>query len=477
MSGTTAKKNIYIDALALVPTKKSGIGYSLEQTLIQMSNLPNFNDTYHIHLVVPLGKAKYLKRYCNQGITTKTIGLPARGLEILARLNILPPIDWFIGRGIYIFPNYRNWPVWSSRSLTYVYDIGYILVPHTVQPKNRRYLQKYSKRWMARTDRVITITNQVKEEIEKNLDISYTKISVVYCGVDLTVFYRRSAKETTETKAKYNIPYDKYILFVGNIEPRKNLSTLLDAYEKLPTTVRDRYGLVIVGGDGWLNESFNERISTMRREGKQVLKIQKYVVTEDLPALYSGATALVHPAVYEGFGIPPLEAMACEIPTIVSDIPAIREVLQDNTTYFNPYNAQSLTDVLTSLLSDNNLHKTDIKKAKHHAMQLSWTESAKELAMIIEEESQRQITQPSPFVKHLKITYVRTDRLIRSILGEKTLQPYRPKTTDNVQELRTIVYNDFLKEQPSHAQSTLLEMYRACKLVAASTIRRIRNRV
>lgn len=158
----THTKRLYIDALALVPDRKSGVGQTLEQTLENLSLIPEFTTEWTAYLVVPLGKAKYLKKYEKTNISIKTICLPARILDVLLRFGVLPPLDIFIGKGVYLFPNYRNWPLWRSRSMTYVYDIGFVLFPETIQPKNRSYLATNIKKWISRTDTVITITNQVK---------------------------------------------------------------------------------------------------------------------------------------------------------------------------------------------------------------------------------------------------------------------------------------------------------------------------
>ena len=459
-------QTIYIDALALVPARKSGVGLTLEQTLKHLSAKP-----VDIRLVVPLGKAKYLASYLGPNVRTKTIYLPARLLEALLRLKLFPPVDWLLGYGVYIFPNYRNWPVWRSRSLTYIYDVGFIKFPETVQPKNQKYLSRYVTRWVSRTDRIVTITNQVRDEIEKELNQPYAKIAVVYCGVDSSLFYKRNAAKIAAAKEKYGLDFKDYLLFVGNIEPRKNLLNLLEAYEKLPAALQQKYGLVLVGGDGWLNDEFNQRLTLMQQSGKKVIKLNEYVKTEDLPALYSGATLLVHPAVYEGFGITTLEAMACETPVVASDIPAIREVVQAAAFYFDPFDVRSLRDAIIQGITDNQARAAHILEGKKRAEELTWEQSAADLYEVIAGEFKKG-PHKRPILSRLKSLYLSGDIETRKLLGDKALSPYRPQPATSLNELRTTMYDDFLKEQPSFAQELLLKIYLFTKHFLAQILKR-----
>lgn len=458
-------KTIYIDALALVPERKSGVGLTLEQTLKQLASRP-----LDIRLVVPLGKAKYLRGYLGPNVKTKTIYLPARLMEALLRFRLFPPADWLLGRGVYIFPNYRNWPLWRSRSLTYIYDVGFIKFPETVKPKNQKYLSRYINRWVSRTDKIITITNQVRDEIEKELDQPYTKIAVVYCGIDPSVFYKRKTSEIETAKRKYGVKFKDYLLFVGNIEPRKNLVGLLEAYEQLPPATQEKYGLVIAGADGWLDEEFNTRLKLMQEAGRQVLKISEYVETEDLPALYSGAKLLVHPAIYEGFGITPLEAMACGTPVVVSSIPAIKEVVQGAAFYFDPAGPGSLKEAVIKGLSDGKTRESNIESGKKRAGELTWKHSAADLYEAIKSET-KEGPHKRPVIRRLKSMYVSFDTVLRKLLGDKGLDPYRPRQANSPEELRATIYEDFLKEQPSFVQQALLKTYLFTKHFFAETLK------
>jgi glycosyltransferase involved in cell wall biosynthesis len=439
----TRNRRLFIDALALVPERKSGVGQTLEQTFESLSSISSFADNWEVYLVVPLGKAKHLKKYKKANVGIKTIYLPSRLMSALLKLRIMPPLDIFVGKGVFLFPNYRNWPLLYSRSLTYVYDIGFILYPETVKPNNRSYLRKNIKKWIARTDVVITITNQVKIEIERYLHTGREKIRVIYCGVDVSTFYHRDNTEIDKAKLKYNVTSKNYILFVGNIEPRKNISVLIDAYESLPKALQNRYGLVIVGGDGWLNEDVVSRIDNAHVSGLNIYRVKKYVSNKDLPAIYSGASVLVHPAIYEGFGMTPLEAMACNTPILVSEIGALKEVFQDSAAYFNPHDVKQLTKELVQILSKNRIGLSSELRVR----ELSWENTAKDLFISIK--------------LFTKTIFSRVDKWITSFLTAKDNDESDLRQAKDSQELLKNIYESMIQDSDSPFRSVLFNKYKA----------------
>jgi len=466
-----SKKTLYIDALALVPEKKSGVGVTLEQTLEHLLKQDELKD-WTIYLVVPLGKAGRLKKYQSSNVYTKTIYLPARVLSVLSRARLLPSVDWFLGTGVYLFPNYRNWPTWRSRSITYIYDVAYLKHPETVQVKNQKYLSRSMVSWLRRTDRIVTITKQVKYEIEKYLSVDERLMDIVPCGVDQEVFKKRSPKEIKSVKERYEINYDKYFIFVGNIEPRKNLDKLLDAYNALPSKIQNEYGLVFVGGDGWQNEAFYQKLKDMQASGKNVLKVREYVTGTDLPALYSGATMLIHPAIYEGFGITPLEAMACETPVVVSDISAIREVVKDAGLYFDPTDVKSIVKAIEKTLSDEDLVTTNIASGIDLSSVFSWQNTAETLFKVINDELSKGVRK-HPVLDRLRRIYLFIDGKLLRLFGEKPYPPYAPPYSETKEQMRKVIFNDFMKEQPSKLQLFSKKIYLTTKHVLSVVLRKV----
>lgn len=316
--------------------------------------------------------------------------------------------------------------------------------------------------WIRRTDRAVTISQQVKFEIEKYLNLGEGRIAVVPCGVDQTIFYKREAKEIETVKAHYRIPFSKYFLYVGNIEPRKNLIKLLDAYNNLSSSIQEEYGLVFVGGDGWQNEAFYKKLKELQQANKKVMKVTDYVVSADLPAIYSGATMLVHPAIYEGFGITPLEALACGTAVAVADLPAIRETVQDAGSYFDPHITKSIVDAINTVLNQKDLVATNLKLGLELASEFSWNRSAGELFKVISYE-QTQGAHKHPVLARLLNMYKMFDRNLLQLLGEKPLPPYKPPTSKDAEQLRENIYVDFINEQPTRGQIFFKKIYLGTK--------------
>jgi glycosyltransferase involved in cell wall biosynthesis len=147
-------------------------------------------------------------------------------------------------------------------------------------------------------------------------------------------------------RKKYDLP-EQYYLYVGNIEPRKNLSVLLDGYKLYSDSVKEPFPLLLVGGDGWNNEEIKRKINRMQVEHYKVRQPAAYVLDADLPALYGGALALVYIPLHEGFGLPPVQAQACGTPVVVSDLSVFHEILRPvGTTYIKDPTARKVAHVL-----------------------------------------------------------------------------------------------------------------------------------
>jgi glycosyltransferase involved in cell wall biosynthesis len=188
--------------------------------------------------------------------------------------------------------------------------------------------------------------------------------------------------EQKRVAVKYGI--DKsYIIFLSTIEPRKNVDGLLDAYSLLPEDVRQQTALVLIGSAGWLNGKTVSRIKMMKESGYDIVWPSTYVPDSDLPALLSGASIMVHPAFYEGFGISPLQSMACKTPVIVSRNSSLTEVVGDAGLYVDPNSARNIADKILVLLGDKILQKK-LSLAGHKRAELfSWSKSADMLSEII----------------------------------------------------------------------------------------------
>ncbi|MGH9937663.1 MAG: glycosyltransferase family 4 protein, partial [Blastocatellia bacterium] len=174
-----------------------------------------------------------------------------------------------------------------------------------------------------------------------------------------------------------------YLLYVGTIEPRKNLLTLLRAYDELLRTTPRRPQLVLCGGRGWLCDEVFKLVEDLRLQDQ--VRFTGYVEDADLPALYSAAEAFVYPSLYEGFGLPPLEAMACGAPVITSDVSSLPEVIGEAGLTHAPNDARALTAAMAKLLGDETTREYFRRAGLKQASNFSWERAARETQSVYDE--------------------------------------------------------------------------------------------
>ena len=368
------KINIFFDAFPLVTERTSGIGHLIAETIRALDQNKTFQKKYQHVLIAPLSGMKYLGRWGFKNTIHVPIRVKGRIWSALVLYRLLPPADLFFGRGIYVFGNYTTWPLLFSKSVTYIHDLNFIENPDTVKPKTLKVLQKNIPLWIQRSEVIATISEFSKKEIIKHYGVPEHKVKVIYCGVNTDTFYPRSQKSIRAIKQKYGIT-KKYMLFLSNIEPRKNILRVLDAYEKLTADVE----LVLIGADGWLNDEVVKKIESLNNSRKKVIWPKEFVPDEDIPSLLSGAELLVHPALYEGFGIPPLEALACGTPVVLSNTTSLPEVAGDVGVYVDPLNTADIVDKIEKTLTSPKQDEKLIQRAKL----FSWSDAGDSLMNLI----------------------------------------------------------------------------------------------
>lgn len=379
MSNKHKPKKIFVEAMSLSQDHMSGVGHNALEIVRAIDDV-NTSGDYEVVLVTTLGKKRKLARH-NFGSTTKVkaLPIPARALEALLRLRLLPPIDLFLGKGAYLFPNYKKWPLLYSKSFLYVHDTVFVTHPQYVQPKNLRYLQTYLPGWIKKASNILTISEYSKREIERLFLVPSEKITVIPCGVDSKKFSQKSTEEITIVKQRYDVEADHYMLYLGNLEPRKNLENIIKAYGQLPESLKTKYAMLLIGADGWLNEGIYRAIERVRQEGGRVVIPGKYVEDNDLPAFISGAAVLVSPVYYEGFGLSPLQAMACKTPVIVANNSSIPEVVGDAGLYADPRDKTDIAKKIAEILTKPSLRQTLVARGAKRSKLFNWHTSAKKL--------------------------------------------------------------------------------------------------
>ncbi len=287
--------------------------------------------------------------------------------------QLIPPCDLFWSPHF----NAPLFPIRAKKRLITIHDLYHLAFFSQLHWMKKIYARIVISQAMRKADRVVTVSLFTLSEIEKFFPKFFKKTSVVYCGVSPTQF----SKVPEKNEKILSLLPQKYFLFVGNVKPHKNLLGLLQAFQLLAREKRDVF-LVIVGkGFGKLFEELMERFGNIR---EKVLWL-KNIPDEDLPMIYHRSCALVFPSVYEGFGLPPLEAMASSCPVIASRIASIPEICEDAALYIDPYDPLTMKDAMVKILGDTHLRQHLIASGKKRIEQFSWKKSAAQHLAIIEE--------------------------------------------------------------------------------------------
>jgi glycosyltransferase involved in cell wall biosynthesis len=269
--------------------------------------------------------------------------------------------------------------VHPRRSVVTVHDLGYLHYPQAHRFLDRLYLD-LSTRYNARAAaHLIADSSATKRDLVERYGTEPDKITVVYPGYDKTTFQPSRGEEAIKAvKAKYDIVGD-YILFVGTLQPRKNLTRLIEAYWKLET---GSWKLVIVGKKGWLYQEIFRLVEELGLEEKVVFT--DYVPEGDLPALLSGARLFVFPSLYEGFGLPILEAMACGTPVVCSNAASLPEGVGDAALLVDPLDVEGLAVAMERVLGDEELQARLIECGFEQVKKFSWERCARETLDVLE---------------------------------------------------------------------------------------------
>lgn len=272
-----------------------------------------------------------------------------------------------------IFPNFATWPsIKSGLVATVVHDLTYIHFPEVVEKNNLPHLERVVPRSIKRADFIITVSDSVKTEIINTFGISPNRCIVTPIPPDEAFFKTETPKKLSYVRKKYGIhPSKKYIYFIGNLEPRKNLKTLVEAYQLLPKQIKDTYSLVLAGGNGWKTESTKHAIKAAIESGEDIKHIG-FIDQKDSPALFQSASLFIMPSLYEGFGMPILEAMASGTPVIASDIPVLREVGQSFANYVNPNKPAAFKEAIIKALGRN---PPTLKEFQKFVRRYSWEDN------------------------------------------------------------------------------------------------------
>ncbi|MDQ0206922.1 glycosyltransferase family 4 protein [Alkalicoccobacillus murimartini] len=297
--------------------------------------------------------------------TTEPIYSIGEQLRIPGRISSSSDLLWV--------PHFNIPIAYKGRLLVTVHDAFHLAMPQLLEGHLKKMYSRFLfKRVGKKADRVITVSNFSKQELHQHLGEDMN-VSTIYNGVAKDWF----ASEFAEVNEK-----KPYIVYVGNVKPHKNLRVLLNAFSRVVDQIP--HNLVIVGKKEGFVSGDNQFLEQSEALGERI-SFTGYVSDEVLKSYIHHAEVLVFPSLYEGFGLPPLEAMACGTPVLVSTAASIPEVCEEGAVYFNPHDDRELSERLVMLLQDESMKREMVKRGKEQVQQFTWSRSAKEHLRIIEE--------------------------------------------------------------------------------------------
>jgi alpha-1,3-rhamnosyl/mannosyltransferase len=248
-----------------------------------------------------------------------------------------------------------------------VHDISWVRYPETHPAERVREMNRVLPSVLRRADHIVVDSEFVRQEVIDHYGLAPERVTTILLGV-APEFCPIAA--SGPVLAQHRLQVGRYMLAVGTLEPRKNLSTVIAAFSRLPDGVRRQTPLVIVGMHGWGMEKFSAGLQQMISRGEVVLT--GFVAQGDLPALYSGARMFVYPSIYEGFGLPPLEAMACGTPVIASNRASLPEVVGEAGLLVDPLDDEAITRHMRLLLEDDAMHAQLAQAGRERAASFTW---------------------------------------------------------------------------------------------------------
>lgn len=316
--------------------------------------------------VILVGNTKLIKRIINNS-NIKVINFNAKIYSLKEQLLAfkIPKCDLYWSPHI----NIPFFKIKAKKVIITIHDVNHLVFENNFSILKKKYSKMLYINARNKSDHIITVSKFSKDEIIRELLVDENNISVIYNGVDQKFFNLEVNLDKIE---------EKYFLFVGNVKPHKNIMSLLKVYDKLPDKIKNEYKLIILGQkDGFITND-SEVLDFINYGLNENVTFTGFIDQKDIYRIYKNAALLIFPSLYEGFGLPLLEAMASRIKIICSEIPSLKEIGQDSVNYFNPRSEIDLMNKIIEVLDNEEAQKFKIEKAYIRAKQFSWQNSSKE---------------------------------------------------------------------------------------------------
>ncbi len=367
---------IGIDIRCLMESQYSGIG---EYTYNLINHLLSIDQANQYILFFNSNKKIQVPKFDFPNVTYKGFNYPNKIFNLSLRFLKIAEIDKLIGGVDYFLaPNllFLNLST-ECKKILVIHDLSFELYPEFFTAKKRLWHTLIDPKKLCNdSECIIAVSENTKNDIVRIYGINQDKIKVIYPGINEVFHAEILESQKQKVKNKYNLP-NKYIFYLGNLEPRKNIETLIMAFSEIND---DSLNLVIAGSQAWKYKKIYRL--WQNSSAKKRIKFLGYVDASDKPALYSLAEIFVYPSIYEGFGLPPLEAMACNIPVITSFNSSLVEAVGQNGLLIDPNNYLELANSISLLLNDKNLQNKLIEKGKQQSQKFSWQNTANEVLNI-----------------------------------------------------------------------------------------------
>lgn len=375
--------NIGIDARSLLEKERSGVGEYTYQLLGAIFSIDKENQYYLFYnswkVADNLLPAEWKKL---ENVHFCGFHWPNKLLNFCFKFLRWPKIDkMMMSAGkidLFFIPN-LNFVALSRdvKKIITVHDLSFKRYPSFFSWKRRLWHWFVNPRnLISSCDKVIAVSKNTKKDLMELYGVAAEKIKVVYSGVNGGV----GVSDVETVKKKYNLS-ENFILFLGTLEPRKNIEGLIRAFEILKTVQAADYKLVVVGQRGWLYKKILARAAAS--PARDDIKFINYISPEEKFTFYELAKLFVYPSFYEGFGFPPLEAAHAGTPAIVSSVSSLPEVIGEAALMVDPHNPAEMAKVMTECLTDENLRNSLIEKGKAQAEKFSWQECANEFLSLL----------------------------------------------------------------------------------------------
>lgn len=268
-----------------------------------------------------------------------------------------------------------------KRLVVTIYDVSFLTHPELHVEANIRHCLRGTRDAIERADAILAISEHTRHDLVELMGARPERIVVTPLAHDPAYRRVREPARLAEVRRRYELP-ERFVLSVGTVEPRKNIERLIEAYATLPEALRRDVSLVVAGGKGWLSESLQGEVA--RRRLDRYVHFTGYVEAADMSALYSLADVLAYPSLYEGFGLPVLEAMACGTPVLTSDISSLPEVAGDAALLVAPKSTEAIADALRAILEDTALRASMSARGLEWSGRFSWDRCARETLAVYE---------------------------------------------------------------------------------------------